>query len=91
MRLLFQVLILLLSTQAFAETSRLGQYFCYITKTAGIRGGAMRGSVAGEISLPEEHKKFFITIEEIQRTPFDIKFCKTSTGEFLDALSRGEH
>jgi hypothetical protein len=46
MRLLIQVSILLLSTHAFAETSKLGQYFCYVTKTAGIRGAAMRGGIA---------------------------------------------
>jgi hypothetical protein len=89
-RLLTQVAILLFSTQAFAETSKPGQYFCYVTKTAGIRGAAIGGGVAGEISLPENMKKFVITIEEIQRTPLDIEDCKKSTSEFLDALSRGE-
>jgi hypothetical protein len=75
-----------------ADPKKSDQYFCYITKTAGITGhGATGAGVARQIDLPDHLKKFMITIEEIQRDPAQINACKNSAAAFLDALSRGDH
>jgi hypothetical protein len=77
------------SSGAFA-TEKTGQYFCVRALVGGIfvKDGKPAGN--GPFTLPQDHYRFFITIEPIRRSDFQIAFCKQSVDAYLTKLARGE-
>ena len=44
----------------------------------------------GPINFTEDRSRFFITVQPIQRTAFDISFCKKSSEALMAALESGQ-
>ena len=63
-----------------------GQYFCY-QKGEAVQFDRRIGY--RPTSIPEDDRKFVITINPIKRSPDDIAHCKTAANIYLDDLTKG--